>query len=69
MKGPAIGDGGGRCRAYGDNLEGTYLIDGEVGLENGGVGAFLGTLAGGCRVFVIAAVASTELRRTSDWTI
>ena len=51
VKGLAIGDGGGRCRAYGENLEAAYPIEGELGLENGGVGAVLGTLAdGGSRV-------------------
>ena len=48
MKGPAIRDGGGRCRAYGESLEGAYPTEGELGLENGGVGAFLGTLTDGC---------------------
>ena len=48
VKGPAIGDGESRCRAYGDNLKGAYPIKGELGLEDGGVGAFLGTLADGC---------------------
>ena len=38
VKGPAIGDGGGRCRTYGENLEGAYPVEGELGLENGGVG-------------------------------
>ena len=41
VKGPAIGDGGGRCRAYGENLEWAYPVEGELGLENGGVDTFL----------------------------
>ena len=47
MEGPAIGGGGGRCRAYGENLQGAYPIEGELDLANGGVGAFLGNLADG----------------------
>ena len=47
VKGPTIGNGGDRCRAQGDNLEGAYPIEGELGLENGGVDVFLGTLADG----------------------
>ena len=47
MKGSAIGDGGGRYRACGENLGGAYPIEGELGLDNSGVGAFLGTLADG----------------------
>ena len=47
VKGPTIGDGGGRYRAYGENVEGAYPSEGELGLENGGAGAFLGTLADG----------------------
>ena len=47
MKRPAIGNGGGRCRAHGENLERANPVEGELGLENGGVGAFLGALADG----------------------
>ena len=49
VKGPAIGNVGGRCRAYGENLQEAYTVEVELGLENGGVGAFLGTLADSCR--------------------
>ena len=47
MKTPAISSGGGRCRAHGENLERTNPVEGELGLEDGGVGAFLGVLADG----------------------
>ena len=30
------------------DVEGAYPSEGELGLENGGVGAFLGTLTEGC---------------------
>ena len=39
MKGPAIGGCVGRCRAYGENLEGAYPVEGKLGLENDGVGS------------------------------
>ena len=39
VKGSVIGDDGGRCRAYGENLEGAYPIEAKLGLENGGVGS------------------------------
>ena len=48
VKGPAIGNVGGRCRAYGENFQRAYPVEVELGLENGGVGAFLGPLADGC---------------------
>ena len=48
VEGPAIGDAGGQCQACGENLEGAHPIEGKLGLEDGGVGAFLGTLADGC---------------------
>ena len=67
VKGPAIGDGGGRCRAYGENLEGAYPIEGELGFENGGVGAFLGTLADGCSGVVDPRpTADGERRRSAE---
>ena len=44
VKGPAIGNGGGRCRAYGNSVEGAY--EGELGQENGGVGAVFWHLGG-----------------------
>ena len=47
MKRPAIRNGGGRCRPHGENLERANPVEGEFGLENGGVGAFLGALADG----------------------
>ena len=47
MKRPAIRNGEGRCRADGENLERANPVEGEFGLENGGVGAFLGALADG----------------------
>ena len=51
LKGPTVRNGGGRCRAHGENLERANPVEGELGHENGGVGAFLGTLAnGGSRV-------------------
>ena len=67
MKGPAIGDGEGRCRACGENIEGAYPIEGEVGLENGGVGPFLGTLADGCSGVVDPrSTADGERRRSAE---
>ena len=67
MKRPAIGDGGGRCRAYGDNLEGAYPIEEELGLQNGGRGDFLGTLADGCsRVVDPRPTADGERRRPAE---
>ena len=67
VKGPAIGDGGGWCRAYGDDLEGVYPIEGELGLENGGVGASLGTLADGCNgVLDAGPTADGERRRSAE---
>ena len=59
MKGLAIGDAGGRCRAYRENLEEAYPIERELVHENGGVSAFLGTLAGGGSRVV-------DPRRTAD---
>ena len=51
LKGPAVRNGGGRCRAHGENLERANPVEGGLGLENGDVGAFLGALAnGGSRV-------------------
>ena len=47
MKRPTIRNGGGRCRAHGENLERANPVEGELGLENGGVGASLGALADG----------------------
>ena len=47
MKRPAIRNGGGWCRAHGENLKRVNPVEGELGLENGGVGAFLGALADG----------------------
>ena len=41
VKGSVIGDDGGRCRAYGENLQEAYTVEVELGLENGGVGACL----------------------------
>ena len=65
--GPAIGDSGGRCRAYGENLEGGYPIEGELGLEDGGVGAFLDTLADGCSgVIDPRPTAGGERRRSAE---
>ena len=47
MKRPASRNGGGRCRAHGKNLEQANPVEGELGLKNGGVGAFLGALTDG----------------------
>ena len=52
MKRPAIRNGGGGCRAHGENLRRANLVEGERGLDNGGVGAFLGALTDGGRSVV-----------------
>ena len=67
MKGPAIGNVEGRCRAYGENLQRAYPVEVELGLENGGVGAFLGTLADGCSGVVDPRpTADGERRRSAE---
>ena len=47
VKRTAAGNVGGRCRAYGEGFERVYPVEGELGLKDGGVGAFLGALC--CR--------------------
>ena len=49
VKRTAVGDVGGRCRAYIEDFERAYPVEGEFGLEDGGLGAFLGTLSDGGR--------------------
>ena len=67
MKGSAVEGGGGWCRANGENLEGVYPIEGELDLENGGVGAFLGAWAdGGSGVVDPRPTADGERRRSAE---
>ena len=47
LKGPTIWDGGGWCWTHGKDLEGADPVEGWLGLENDGVGAFPGALATG----------------------
>ena len=47
VKGPTIWDSGGRCSAYGEDLERVDPIEGYLGLENYGVGALPGALTNG----------------------
>ena len=49
VKRTAAGNVGGRCRAYIEDFERAYPVEGEFGLEDGGLGAFLGTLSDGGR--------------------
>ena len=44
VKGPIIWDGGGRCRTHGEDLERADSIEGQLGLEHDGLGAFPGAL-------------------------
>ena len=66
VEGSVVGDVGGRRWAYGENRERSNPVEGNLGLEHGGVGVFLGPLADSGRVVVDPCPAAHGARVKSE---